>query len=200
MDKTLPDDRRRYFRISDNIGLAYQVIAGDQTDLGRVRSEPVRMSALLAEHDTAIVRLLQELRSRDPLVGELAARLNEKINGIVNQLDRATQMVEQTAHKIVAVNISACGLGFHSDEPIAPHAQVQLDMVLLPDNKRLLTSARVIACEPQDNGYYVRMDYVDLGAADQEYLIQHIVKRQGDLLREARELAEREARDGDGDG
>lgn len=197
MDKTLPDDRRRYFRISDNIGLAYQVIAGDQTDLGRVRSEPVRMSALLAEHDTAIVRLLQELRSRDPLVGELAARLNEKINGIVNQLDRATQMVEQTAHKIVAVNISACGLGFHSDEPIAPHAQVQLDMVLLPDNKRLLTSARVIACEPQDNGYYVRMDYVDLGAADQEYLIQHIVKRQGDLLREARELAEREARDGD---
>lgn len=198
MDKTLPDDRRRYFRISDNIGLAYQVIAGDQTDLGRVRSEPVRMSALLAEHDTAIVRLLQELRSRDPLVGELAARLNEKINGIVNQLDRATQMVEQTAHKIVAVNISACGLGFHSDEPIAPHAQVQLDMVLLPDNKRLLTPARVIACEPQDNGYYVRMDYVDLGAADQEYLIQHIVKRQGDLLREARELAEREARDGDG--
>lgn len=197
MDKTLPDDRRRYFRISDNIGLAYQVIAGDQTDLGRVRSEPVRMSALLAEHDTAIVRLLQELRSRDPLVGELAARLNEKINGIVNQLDRATQMVEQTAHKIVAVNISACGLGFHSDEPIAPHAQVQLDMVLLPDNKRLLTPARVIACEPQDNGYYVRMDYVDLGAADQEYLIQHIVKRQGDLLREARELAEREARDGD---
>lgn len=197
MDKTLPDDRRRYFRISDNIGLAYQVIAGDQTDLGRVRSEPVRMSALLAEHDTAIVRLLQELRSRDPLVGELAARLNEKINGIVNQLDRATQIVEQTAHKIVAVNISACGLGFHSDEPIAPHAQVQLDMVLLPDNKRLLTSARVIACEPQDNGYYVRMDYVDLGAADQEYLIQHIVKRQGDLLREARELAEREARDGD---
>lgn len=197
MDKTLPDDRRRYFRISDNIGLAYQVITGDQTDLGRVRSEPVRMSALLAEHDTAIVRLLQELRSRDPLVGELAARLNEKINGIVNQLDRATQIVEQTAHKIVAVNISACGLGFHSDEPIAPHAQVQLDMVLLPDNKRLLTSARVIACEPQDNGYYVRMDYVDLGAADQEYLIQHIVKRQGDLLREARELAEREARDGD---
>lgn len=197
MDKTLPDDRRRYFRISDNIGLAYQVIAGDQTDLGRVRSEPVRMSALLAEHDTAIVRLLQELRSRDPLVGELAARLNEKINGIVNQLDRATQMVEQTAHKIVAVNISACGLGFHSDEPIAPHAQVQLDMVLLPDNKRLLTPARVIACEPQDKGYYVRMDYVDLGAADQEYLIQHIVKRQGDLLREARELAEREARDGD---
>lgn len=197
MDKTLPDDRRRYFRISDNIGLAYQVIAGDQTDLGRVRSEPVRMSALLAEHDTVIVRLLQDLRSRDPLVGELAARLNEKINGIVNQLDRATQMVEQTAHKIVAVNISACGLGFHSDEPIAPHAQVQLDMVLLPDNKRLLTPARVIACEPQDNGYYVRMDYVDLGAADQEYLIQHIVKRQGDLLREARELAEREARDGD---
>lgn len=197
MDKTLPDDRRRYFRISDNIGLAYQVIAGDQTDLGRVRSEPVRMSALLAEHDTVIVRLLQDLRSRDPLVGELAARLNEKINGIVDQLDRATQMVEQTAHKIVAVNISACGLGFHSDEPIAPHAQVQLDMVLLPDNKRLLTPARVIACEPQDNGYYVRMDYVDLGAADQEYLIQHIVKRQGDLLREARELAEREARDGD---
>ena len=70
-------------------------------------------------------------------------------------------------------------------------------MVLLPDNKRLLTPARVIACEPQDNGYYVRMDYVDLGAADQEYLIQHIVKRQGDLLREARELAEREAREGD---
>jgi c-di-GMP-binding flagellar brake protein YcgR len=198
VDKTLPDDRRRYFRISDNIGLAYQVMADHQiTGTGAVRGEPVRISELLAEHDLAIAHLLQELRPQDPRVAELGARLNEKINCIVKQMELASRRGDQEAQKIVEVNISACGLGFQTVEAIPVGARVQLDMVLLPDNKPLLLQAVVIACEPQAGGHYVRMDYVDLSAGDQELLIQHVVKRQGDLLREARELAERAARDGD---
>jgi c-di-GMP-binding flagellar brake protein YcgR len=198
VDKTLPDDRRRYFRISDNLGLAYRVITDDHiTAAGEVRSAPVNIFELLVEHDEAIAQLLEQLRPRDPVVAGLAVSLNKKINCIVNQLEMESRMIEQIAHKICEVNISACGMGFRVDEVINRGERVQLDMVLLPENRRLLAQAMVIACEPLAEGHYVRMDFIDMIERDQEFLIQHIVKRQGDLLREAREQAEQTLRDAD---
>jgi hypothetical protein len=190
LDKNLPDDRRRYFRISDNLGVAYRVVADDHIgDDSVIANPPTNIYQLLVEHDEAIADLLAKLRPTDPLVTELATRLNGKINCIINQLEMESRMIEQIAHKIYEVNISACGLGFKVDESINKGARVQLDLILLPENKRILSDAVVIDCTTLPNSHYVRMNFVGMSAQDQEMLIQHIVKRQGDLLRSAREQA-----------
>lgn len=191
MDKNLAEDRRRYFRISEHLGVAYRVIADDHIADGRVvAGEPTNVYQLLVEHDETIARLLEKLAPRDPMVAELIVCLNKKINCIINQLEMESRMIEQIAHKIYEVNISACGLAFKVDEAIAMGARVQLDLVLLPENKRILTDAQVIGSEPVPEGHYVRMNFIDMPLRDQELLIQHIVKRQGDLLRLAREQTE----------
>lgn len=188
MDKNLPDDRRRYFRISESLGVAYRVIADEHISDGLVAcNEPTNIYQLLAEHDETISALIHQLRPQDPVVAELAASLNKKINCIINQLEMESRMIEQIAHKIYEVNISACGLAFTIDEAIAPDTHVQLDLVLLPEKKRLLTDARVIGCEPVADGHYVRMNFIDMPLRDQELMIQHIVQRQGELLRQARQ-------------
>lgn len=191
MDKSPVDDRRRYFRISDNLGVAYRVVADDHLRDEPPRTEPVRIFHLLEEQDELISQLLTTLRERDPLVADLARALNQKINSIVNQLEMESRLIEQIAHKVCEVNISACGLGFPVEEAIVPGTQVQLDLVLLPESRRLLTDALVVSCEPEGEGHYARMNFVNMAPRDQELLIQHIVKRQGDLLRSAREQAER---------
>lgn len=191
MDKNLADDRRRYFRISDNLGVAYRVVADDHIgDDSVIAKPPTNIYQLLVEHDEAIAGLLERLRPKDPMITELASRLNSKINCIINQLEMESRMIEQIAHKIYEVNISACGLGFKVDESINKGARVQLDLVLLPENKRILTDAIVIDCAILPNSHYVRMNFSGMSPQDQEMLIQHIVKRQGDLLRSAREQAE----------
>lgn len=191
MDKNLADDRRRYFRISEHLGVAYRVIADDHITDGRVAaSEPTNIYQLLVEHDETIDVLLEKLRPRDPIVAELATSLNKKINCIINQLEMESRMIEQIAHKIYEVNISACGLAFRVDEAIAMGAHIQLDLVLLPENKRILANALVVGSDPVPDGHYVRMNFIDMPLRDQELLIQHIVKRQGDLLRTAREQTE----------
>lgn len=191
MDKHAAEDRRRYFRISETLGVAYRVIADDHlAKAGEIRCEPANIYELLVEHDEAIARLLEQLRPRDPVVAELAASLNKKINCIVNQLEMESRMIEQIAHKVYEVNISACGLAFKMEETIPEGSRVQLDLVLLPENRRLFTNALVVGCDAVPEGYYVRLNFTDMAPGDQELLIQHIVKRQGDLLRAAREQAE----------
>lgn len=190
MDNNSVNDRRRYFRISDSLGVAYKVISDEHLGEDRVQAEPVRVFQLLEEQDRHIDQLLGRLNDRDPLVAELARALNQKLNSLVNQLEMESRLIEQIAHRVCEVNISACGLGFPVEEAMVPGTSVQLDLVLLPERQRLLTEAMVISCEPRVEGHYARLDFVDMAPGDQEMLIQHIVKRQGDLLRTAREQAE----------
>lgn len=190
MDNNSVNDRRRYFRISDSLGVAYKVISDEHLGEDRVQAEPVRVFQLLEEQDRHIDQLLGRLNDRDPLVAELARALNQKLNSLVNQLEMESRLIEQIAHRVCEVNISACGLGFPVEEAMVPGTRVQLDLVLLPERQRLLTEAMVISCEPRVEGHYARLDFVDMAPGDQEMLIQHIVKRQGDLLRTAREQAE----------
>lgn len=190
MDNNSVNDRRRYFRISDSLGVAYKVISDEHLGEDRVQAEPVRVFQLLEEQDRHIDQLLGRLNDRDPLVAELARALNQKLNSLVNQLEMESRLIEQIAHRVCEVNISACGLGFPVEEAMVPGTRVQLDLVLLPERQRLLTEAMVISCEPRAEGHYARLDFVDMAPGDQEMLIQHIVKRQGDLLRTAREQAE----------
>lgn len=190
MDNNSVNDRRRYFRISDSLGVAYKVISDEHLGEDRVQAEPVRVFQLLEEQDRHIDQLLGRLNDRDPLVAELARALNQKLNSLVYQLEMESRLIEQIAHRVCEVNISACGLGFPVEEAMVPGTRVQLDLVLLPERQRLLTEAMVISCEPRVEGHYARLDFVDMAPGDQEMLIQHIVKRQGDLLRTAREQAE----------
>ncbi len=192
MDKSLPDDRRRYFRISDHLGVAYRVASDEHIGGGQVvNHEPVSIFQLLEEQEKNISELLGQLQSRDPLLADIAQALNQKINCVLNQLEMESRMIEQIAHKVCEVNISACGLGFQVDEEIGTGIYVHLDLVLLPENRRILTDAVVVNVETLDGGYYLRLNFVNIHPQDQEMLIQHIVKRQGDLLRNAREQAEK---------
>ncbi len=182
-------ERRRYFRIDDQIRLRYQPVTAEQMAMPAAESfqlDDLRSS--LARFDTQINHLLSELRIKDPLVGEVLGLVNQKYFVLAEQAIADKVAIEGEAHPLVEVNISACGMAFTTNEPADTDSFVHLDMILLPGNQQISTYAAVVACEQAGPSAYLwRLDFRQLKSAEQEVLIQHLVKRQTQL-RKARQV------------
>ena len=180
----MSDDRRRFFRIDDHIGVAYQVV--DENELIG-QSHPPRQSdifGLLNDLDKTIAHELGELKLQDPKLGVLMDAFDRKVNALVNQLEMDNYLVQRIAHKVKQVNISACGMAFTVDDTLELGDLLMVDLVLIPGNINIFTYGRIISCEPAENNHtYARMDFFGMSPTDQELLIQHIVRRQGYLIR-----------------
>lgn len=178
-------ERRRFFRINDKVGVAYRVLTDEEAASRREQEpKPVDALSLLSRYETTIQQLLPAVEPEP--TRQLLAALNHKINCIIAQLELDSRLVREVAHRVHEVNISACGMAFVADEAIAVGKTLSLDLVLKPDGRHIVSYGQVLGCEAQDQGFYVRLNFLGLSPGDQELLIQHIVRRQGSLLRESR--------------
>lgn len=190
----LGDERRRFFRINDAIGVAYRQLSAEELEQGSVTvdrgvsSDPQR---LLQAADKTIQTLLPLVRVKQPEVAELLEAMDQKLSFLVDQLEVESRLVERIAHRVHEVNISACGMALVVDEPLALGAVLALDLLLRPSEVHIHTRGEVVACqlaardqaEAMQGTHYVRMEFQGMGISDQELLIQHIVQRQSLLIR-----------------
>ncbi len=182
-------DRRRYFRISDRMGVVFRPLNDADPEAGPGTSSEQR----LAQCNAQIGLLLEALTSSAPETAQLGHLLNQKLNWLIEQQLGAQQFSSLGEQSLCSVNISACGMGFRIDQPQSIGVQLDLELLLLPERQPLSTQAEVVACEPvQDEQYYVRLEFVDMDGRTQEELIQHIVRRQSEMLRRTREESERD--------
>jgi c-di-GMP-binding flagellar brake protein YcgR len=116
---------------------------------------------------------------------ELIALLNQK-------LERLSPF-EKHEHTLLAyrareVNMSACGLAFNEEDPVAIGSQLILYLVLANGHK-LTLKGLVVGCQlereqkpDEDDRYNWRVDFINLTEKDQELLIQNVVQRQSAQL------------------
>lgn len=179
-------ERRRFFRINDRVGVAYRVLTEAEANSRQEQdAQPVDTQSLLARYEQTIDQLLPQVESK--LMAELLGTLNKKLNCIIAQLELDSQLVRDIAHKVREVNISACGMAFVAEEAVMPGKLLSLDLLLRPEGTQLATYGQVLSCEAIDEGHYLRINFISLSPFDQELLIQHIVRRQGWLIREQRD-------------
>lgn len=187
-------ERRRYFRIEDNIILFFHEFEGPQ-----VKSpEPSRDSfSLSAELDLLTLEahsLLRKIERDYPGVAELLSILEQKVDLIARTLLAADPALSRQPTR--RVSLSASGLAFESEESFALGTLLDLRMVLPPTMVGVQTLGRVVYYQ-QSRGelpiYQVAVDFVDLSEKDRELLIRHVVRKQMQQLRE-RKQAGREGR------
>ena len=187
--KPLHDDRRRYFRIQDEIGIDYRVLEAEELQQAeRVQDPELRLQEQLEVHDQRIAELLQRLGQRDPLLAEVLDVMDRKLQYAINQLQLETRMTQRLAYRVHEVSISACGMAVVLQEPLAQRALLDLRLTLLPSDQQIKCHGLVLESEmlPGNDGYNTRIDFCDLRARDQETLIQHIVQRQTKSLGDVR--------------
>lgn len=178
------DERRRYFRIDDTVGISYRVIEGGPGTPGGVQTAGVM--DLVTKQDEQIEKLLLEVGEENPKVAELVTVFNQKLERIVSHMAMEYQLVDRIAQRVREANISACGMAFHTDDSIEKGARLRLELTLYPSDKILVLQGLVVECEPVGGEWYLRIDFYDLSEAMQENLIQHVVQSQSQQLKKLR--------------
>jgi len=188
-------ERRRYFRITDQVAIGYRVLSdSDTTVTGVDMSSP---SALIVQLENQITASLETLRSVQPQVHQLLELFNRKINLVLSLDETLFEPVSDQEKRSQKVNISACGLAFPSHEQLRPNQKILMDLTLFPSNICLKLMAIVIGCDSLEEPigedcYIIRADFVDITNSEQEVLVQHVIKRQTSQLKERREARQKD--------
>jgi len=183
------DNRRRYFRIVDSLGVSYRVIVAEKE--GEDDPEKcIDTLDILNHHNSLIQEQLRVVEDTSPELATLASQLNKKIDAILMMLELDSLMTHHACHRIDEASISASGIAFPIEESLAPNTALELDLLLRPSSKHVVTVGQVVSCDKvtDTNTYYLRVDFTDMTDTHRETLIQHIVQRQGVLLRTLKDL------------
>lgn len=183
-------NRRRFFRIVDALGVSYRVISDKEAQL-KVRSDQdsesgfVDAFSLMSNYNKEIQESLDDLNDRDPAAASAIETLNRKVDAMLMMLELDSLITQKVDHRIEQASISASGLAFPVEEKLEPHTRLALDLLLKPSSQHVEAIGRVVACDSlrEKGQYYLRVEFVEMNDQDKERLIQHIVQRQGALLR-----------------
>lgn len=179
------NERRRYFRITDTVGITYHILDGDHA----TPASPPTSDVLerVSKQDQQIEKLLLEIAKDHPKVAELVTVFNQKLERIVNQLVMDSQLMGRIAHRVKEANISACGIAFFNREQVAEGVRLRLELTLFPQKKVLVADGVVVGCDlSEDGSWYLRIDFYGMSEKTQEVLIQHIVQCQSQQLKKSR--------------
>ncbi len=187
-------DRRRFFRIDDEIRLFYKKILANQLQENNASGMNAFGNCSLA---TALDMMTQEslvslhrLERNDPDVAEYLKVLNNKIDLVARAL--LMQKMELSEQKTRNVNMSASGIAFDCEELIQPGECLEIKMLLASSMAVIITYGKVIRCEKnadmnKEYPYIVGVDYYRMPEQDREVLIKHVVKRQIQQIKEEKE-------------
>jgi hypothetical protein len=183
-------DRRRFFRLDDQLQMSLRRATEDEQRGARARGSDV-----MADVDRRLGVLIAAARVQAPAVAELAELLNRKLDHVIQTLELNEELAQRASFREYAVNLSACGMALSCGERFEPGEKMVVEILLPPNATRLVLQARAVKVTPRpDGGYDLKADFAGIEAEDQEFLIQYIMRRQSQLLQQMRE--ERELRPG----
>lgn len=187
------DERRRYFRINDTMGIAFHHIGKQEADA--LAEQIVTKSNTIdyaANFDNRIHTLIDSCRIESPIAAELIDLINRKLNFVIHQMELDTNLMQKVAYNMKQVNVSACGLAFFEEQALEIGALLHIDILLHPGELHVAAIAKVVDCHKSVNAsegkeqFLIRLDYEHIHEHDQELLIQHIVKQQSVQLKKQR--------------
>ncbi|MEJ2395934.1 MAG: PilZ domain-containing protein [Candidatus Thiodiazotropha sp.] len=190
------DERREFFRIDDSIRVNYRVIDASSVPVDideRVSNDRFSVMTRLQGISQHLSAAFHRIEQRDPDVADYLKALDEKIN-LLGQSFLAEEK-ELLGQPSQSVNLSAGGLAMDVAEQLATGDRVEIKLLLLPSYTGVLAYGEVVAVDdnPQpDDGYpyHVRINFTLIRNIDQDALIRHILRRQGEMLRQRREERE----------
>ena len=172
----MSEERRRYFRVNDEAELSFRVM--DNADIENWQQHQQTGSAAeLAKLENEIGVALSHLKSQSPQGGKLLELLNQKINLVSRNEVAALQLDEEG--QLQRVNLSACGIAFHTEQSVASNQQLLIQLKLKPSNITLTMSGRVVDSQARENGSsLLRVEFNELDSSNQDLLVQHMFQVQ----------------------
>jgi len=187
------ENRRQFYRINDKISLNYYVIGSSDPDEADLQAHKefkdlavIRKS--MFDIDEKLNQTCTRLSEDNPLILEIIDLLNQKFTVYENYLMR--QDSEKEMSPAGDVNLSANGVAFETDIPLIEGSNLQLEMIIFPENYYIPVYSRVISCRKNRNDsdtYSIAVEFVAMSDNDREVIVHHVLKKQAEELRLLRE-------------
>ena len=184
------EDRREYYRIEDTIALEIRPLSATEATGQEVLQDASPLFNLLSElhlSEFESQHLLRQISERDRNLAAFLKSQNKRI-------DLLSQVIAITALGQIGepqpVIISEGGIDFQHPSPIAAGARLSVKLVLMPQALGLLLRARVTHCDRKGDGYDVGTEFEHLTDAQRQLLARHIVQKQAQERRLARDQLE----------
>ncbi len=189
------DNRRRFFRIVDALGVSYRVMTGKEStesDDNQDASQFVDTFSVMSGYNKLIQESLEKISVKDEHTATAIEQLNKKVDAILMMLELDSLITQRACHRVEEASISASGIAFPVEENLEVNTLLALDLLLRPSSNHVNIIGRVVSCESlsEDGLFYLRVEFNEMSDQDRETLIQHIVQRQGVLLRSLRDELE----------
>jgi hypothetical protein len=183
----MANERRRYYRIEDEVLLVLQLIEPADID--------DRLEDFWANEHAFSIRnnynfqIEQHIADRHKIENQMP-ELARYLGVLEKQIDRITDRLIGDEHDDQMVrkkaNLSAQGISFIEAEAPGQGDLVELKLKLLPSGLRLVIIARIVLVEPDSAGAQdktrISLDFENLHEADREILIKHIHGKQIESL------------------
>jgi hypothetical protein len=179
----MTDDRRRFFRINDEAEISFKPITHDEYQAwgdGHKNQGAEKLATLEAE----LSMILANLKSQQPQLAKICELLNQKINIATNSHSKSHGFIN--SGELKSINLSACGIAFHTDQDIPKNEHLLLELKLMPSNLTIVTTGKVISTGLANGKNMVRVDFKDLGDTNQDLLMQHLFEVQSRELKKQR--------------
>ncbi|UUY06872.1 PilZ domain-containing protein [Pseudomonas sp. J452] len=183
------DDRREYYRIDDTIALDFSLLSGPAAQATDTLHDPSPLFNLLSDlhlMDFESQHLLRHISERDRTLANYLKVMNKRI-------DLLGQALAQSLLRDIGaprqVSLSEGGLSFLHPQAVAAGSHLAIKMVLMPQALGLLLRAQVMHCRARDDGQFeIGTEFEALTDAQRQLLARHILQKQAQQRRLAREL------------
>lgn len=184
------EERRRFFRIEDEICLDLSVVSEQEykaapQELSKVKNSAFALSASFATINQTHLPMMNSIRAGYPEIAQYLDLMNKKLDHLSQHiLDEELPCSDENKQM---VNISASGIAFESSNNYPLNQPLMLRLVILPEKIGIEVFGRVIntqAIEGSDNKTLISVDFEHIRDDDQEILIKHNLNKQMHELRE----------------
>ncbi len=195
----MKDERRRYFRIEDEVILASHKMTEQEKLKGLERFKKGEVHypdtvGLFLSMEADLIDALQSISAKQPELAEVLELINRKINLVARKMAVSDSMHTLLDESPQAVSLSASGISFESMIQHKQGDEIQLEMVLLPEKVYIFCFGVVVDCAPQIQtddtpvmgAYRVNVDFSTIRDDDTERLVQHIMRKEVEFLRARR--------------
>ena len=184
------EDRREYYRIEDTIALEIRPLSATEATGQEVLQDASPLFNLLSElhlSEFESQHLLRQINERDRNIAAFLKAQNKRID-LLSQVIALTVLGQIGEPQPVI--ISEGGIDFQHPTPIAAGSRLSVKLVLMPQALGLLLRARVTHCDRKGDGYDVGTEFEHLTDAQRQLLARHILQKQAQERRLAREQLE----------
>ncbi len=195
----MKDERRRYFRIEDEIILTWHILTEQEKEKGLERFKRGEIhypdsAGLFLSMEADLIDAIQNIGIRQPELAEALDLMNRKINLVARTMTVDESMQTLLDERSQPVSISASGISFESPIPATQGDAIQLEMVLLPEKVYIFCFGAIVDCAPLQesestnmmNLFRLNVDFVTIRDDDTERLVQHIMRKEVEFLRARR--------------